>query len=625
MRKHSLTAALLAALLAVTACAAASTPAAPPPAGKGLAAGDIEPHPLLDSAFEMLEEGNVFVDRYNRLAGRQVVVRYRYGVPYFFGGKKEKLLLYPRAAWQDSRFFVSGQTYVYGFDCHGLTQWVYQANGWDHPKKIADTFGEQPVSGVRIPLMDIPFEAWHTVLPIGALLSIKGEHSNHIMMYVGTLRSYGFAGDGTDADLRPYLDYPLFIQSGYSPAAVRRNGQYIAQLNRPWKIYDTDGGVCVTIVGVPQQAAPLSAQAGHAAVRYFEVEGQELPVYDLSEKLAYYGWYPDTPPKALRTPKIANTRTLSGPGAGPAAAPAGRATSADAAAHTYGAGMLTLPSGPIQTHPVLDSAFEMLEEGNLFLRRYNELTGQTVVPRHQYGAPYLIGGDTERYLWAQRPAARSDSFFIEGQLYLGGFDSIGFTRWAYGQNGWRHPRGIRGITDMGRPIAGRIPLQHLPFDQWRTALPIGALFAVSEGAAHHIMLYIGTLENYGFTEDSLPPDMRPYLHYPLFIQCGKSPAAVRRGAAYIEALARAWPIRNTNGGVCVAMAGVPQQAAPVIGQAGGQAVRGFRLMGQEVTVVTLSEAAACAGWYPDGAPRPLRQPKKVNTETQPVPHAVKAR
>lgn len=624
MKKYSL---LLALMLLALSCVAHAGPDAPLPSATPapacpekvfLPTGTIRQHPLLDSAFEMLEQGNVFVERYNRLAHQNVVVRYQYGVPYFFGGRVERLLGFPRSAWQNSRFFVKGNIYVYGFDCFGLTQWIYKSNGWHHPEKISDTFNECANLTTRIPLMNVPFDRWREVLPIGALISLEGKYGNHIMLYVGTLHNYGFTGEDVGPALSPYLDYPLFIQSGNSLAAIKRNERYIAGLNRPWKVYDTDGGVCVSLVGVPQEAAPLAGQAGNLAIKFFNLRGQELLAYDISEKLAYYGWYPDTPPVRLRTPKVANAKTIPAP-LPPAANPAAAGRAAKAGSDACLTDVFTLPSGPIKGHPVLDSAFEMLEEGNLFLTRYNELAKKNVVARHQYGVPFFIGGSAERYILTQQFAGKSDSFFTEGRLYLSGFDSIGFTQWAYRQNGWKHYRSIRSMMDAKTNKTAHIHVKGLPYDQWRTVLPIGALFAMSEGYAHHVMIYIGTLENYGFTEDSLPAELRPYRRYPLFIQCGKSPAAIERNARYIEGLARRWTICNTVGGVNVCMLGVPQSAAPVIGQAGKEDVRGFRLLEQELTVFPLGEKAEYYGWYPDAAPTALSRPKKPNTETIPAP------
>lgn len=600
-----------------------------------LPVGTIQGHPLLDSAFEMLEEGNIFVERYNKLAHRHVVVRYQLGVPYFFGGKLERLIGRPRSAWQDSKFFVNGRIYVYGFDCHGLTQWIYKSNGWRHPEKISDTFKDRGNEHTRIPLMDVPFDMWRSVLPIGALLSLQGKSGNHIMMYVGTLENYGFTAEEVGSALAPYLHYPLFIQSGNSAAAIHRNERYIEGLNRPWTVYDTDGGVNVCLVGAPQSAAPLSEEAGNLDTRFFDLCGQELLAYDQTEKAAYYGWYPDTAPIQLKNPKVANAKTIPAPTASqPAQAQKAKAQKpavAKAAAtpapgtYVYNTDVQTLPSGPVKSHPLLDSAFEMLEEGNVFLTRYNELTHQKVVARFSLGVPNFIDGNAQRYLLTPRTADRDNRFFQKGRLYVSGLDNFTFTQWVYQQNGWKHFKSIRTMLDTKLNKDSHIHLKDLPYDEWRNVLPIGALMAMDEDYALHVMMYIGTLENYGFSEGSLPENMRPYLHYPLFIHCGLSPAAVERNKQYIKSLNRRWKIYDTNGGVSVCMVGVPDSAAPVVGQIGKKDIHGFDGIGQELSILTPGEKATFYGWYPDTAPQPLKKPKQVNTVTIVSPEATPSR
>ncbi len=260
-----------------------------------------------------------------------------------------------------------------------------------------------------------------------------------------------------------------------------------------------------------------------------------------------------------------------------------------------------LPDGPVRAHPVLASAFEMLEEGNFFLQRYNELTGSKVAARFPSGAPYLPGGESDRYILKQRPASRSDGFFEEGKLYLGGFDKIGFTRFVYKRSGLRHDRFIRGLLDADTRGVYRMDLKNLPPDKWREVLPVGALLAHREGPWYHVMIYIGTLQNYGFIEEELPAALRPCLQYPLFIRCDESPAAARRNEKVIEALARDWPIYNTNGGVHVCIAGVPAEAAAVVGQGTRHELRGFELAGQELMLFELGAGADFCGWYPQNA------------------------
>lgn len=280
--------------------------------------GPIKANPLLDSAFEMLEKGNLFVERYNQLANRHVVVRFELGVPYFFGGKLCRLLQKPYAAWQNSRYFVEGEKYIYGFDCHGFTKWVYEENGYEHPETIHKAISDYWSRNQHIWVMDVPYEEWHKILPIGALLAIEGNGGNHMMMYVGTLSNYGFTAEEVGKSLAPYLNYPLFIHSGNSLAAVERNQKYIDGLARPWRINNTDGGVNVCIVGIPNDVPPLSGKAGKQEIKYFDLMGQELLAYDLTLKPAYYGWYPTSEPRQLKTPKENNTETIPVPTVHPA-------------------------------------------------------------------------------------------------------------------------------------------------------------------------------------------------------------------------------------------------------------------------------------------------------------------
>ena len=47
---------------------------------------------VLTNAFTLLEEGNPFIERYNRITGENVQARMKQGVPYFWGGRAESHL-----------------------------------------------------------------------------------------------------------------------------------------------------------------------------------------------------------------------------------------------------------------------------------------------------------------------------------------------------------------------------------------------------------------------------------------------------------------------------------------------------------------------------------------------------
>lgn len=57
----------------------------------------------------------------------------------------------------------------------------------------------------------------------------------------------------------------------------------------------------------------------------------------------------------------------------------------------------------VQRNPILDTAFSCLEKDNIFLRRYNELTGADVQPLFEAGIPYFFGGQDTNKLFASYP------------------------------------------------------------------------------------------------------------------------------------------------------------------------------------------------------------------------------
>ena len=67
----------------------------------------IQPYAVLNHAFTVLEKGNPFTERYNRIAGQKVKARMAQGAPYFWGAQEDHLfakepdyVVVP--AWSDS-------------------------------------------------------------------------------------------------------------------------------------------------------------------------------------------------------------------------------------------------------------------------------------------------------------------------------------------------------------------------------------------------------------------------------------------------------------------------------------------------------------------------------------------
>lgn len=212
----------------------------------------------MNAALPLLEEGNPFIERYNVLTGSSLKALFKYGVPYFFGGTNAKTLMakYPEysslQAWQSSTFFHAGEWYVYGFDCGGFSQYVQaQQNKSEHPK-ISVMYSEGRCGRHIICSHKQNYPAWNTLfntLQYGDY--VVGHHGNynHIMVYMGTLRMYGYTEDELPK-LAAYLDYPLVIHSGTNPAYTERMNRYIKESGKNW-CKTTDGGVTVSLLSPP--------------------------------------------------------------------------------------------------------------------------------------------------------------------------------------------------------------------------------------------------------------------------------------------------------------------------------------------------------------------------------------
>ena len=111
------------------------------------AQAEVERSELLDTAFSMLEKDNAFLLRYNELTGANVEARFEYGLPYFYGGKHDQEIdgvplvftrepeYAKRVCWETTHFYRKDAYYLYGFDCSGYTQWIYDEVGYpEHPK-----------------------------------------------------------------------------------------------------------------------------------------------------------------------------------------------------------------------------------------------------------------------------------------------------------------------------------------------------------------------------------------------------------------------------------------------------------------------------------------------------------
>ena len=211
---------------------------------------------------------------------------------------------------------------------------------------------------------------------------------------------------------------------------------------------------------------------------------------------------------------------------------------------------------------VLDAALSMLEEGNPFLIRYNAETGAGIEPRFPLGCPYFWGGrDVEKILEPSFPAQSSD-YYNKDLLYLYGLDCSGLTRWIVSQAGYaRHDTISRLLNRSLYRDCVNYRAAKVAGEERAEALQVGDLLAVQHpSGGYHIAMYIGTLFDFGYTAETLPSDLAPYLYYPLLIHSTSSSDYYERYRLYLEKRG-ILGIQPPCGGVIVTLLDAPLSAA----------------------------------------------------------------
>ncbi len=270
----------------------------------------VQQDPLLDAAFSMLEEGNPILNRYNELTGAGVEPHFAYGLPYFFGGyyeykvKGEQLLFSrepeyaKRKCWEQTRFYDKNAYYLYGLDCSGYTRWIYNEVGWPRHDKLSamvNQWGKYQKQnhvyshreGYEMP----PYGELAPNLQLGDLL-VANAGARHVMMFIGTLREFGYTAE-TAPELADYLDYVLVIHSGPNPDYGARMQKYLdehADDDYYRNVKVPNGGVCVSIIGVPVEDAPHQVVDGKETYYYFDLDGYRLTIWDL-EAATTFCWF----------------------------------------------------------------------------------------------------------------------------------------------------------------------------------------------------------------------------------------------------------------------------------------------------------------------------------------------
>lgn len=267
---------------------------------------ETERNDILDTAFTLLEYFNPFVKRYEDLTGACVKPLFPLGVPYFYGGTSYNWMTqnypdyYAQKAWNDSIYYRSGLTYFYGFDCAGFARWLMRTcrrlNIGTIEEAIsfeAHQFGFHLYCNCSHPSA-VPMPAWNELsqtLRIGDMLAGKHGKTNHIMVYIGTLRDYGYTA-GEAPELAQWLDYPLVIHSSAHPAFGERFDLLIEEQPELYGMCTVpDGGVAISIIGVPWESAPNHSQYQLQDHAWFELENDcLLTLVDFSQ-YGKYCWY----------------------------------------------------------------------------------------------------------------------------------------------------------------------------------------------------------------------------------------------------------------------------------------------------------------------------------------------
>ena len=254
---------------------------------------------MLKNAFTVLEEGNPFVERYNRITGENVKARMAQGAPYFWGAQEDHLfakepeyVVVP--AWQDSpAYYKTGVLYMYGFDCVGFVKWVWKETyGQDMPARASlfkDTANQiRNTETGEGPLWDGCLE---TLIPGDLLLLEHTGGGHHIAIYMGTLRMYGYTAEEVP-ELADRLDVPLVIHCTTNAQVSDRFADLIAHgLPKYHCATVTDGGVCVSLLVNDPENAPGFVHQQNQDTRYYTLpDGTWLTVEDCGE-LDGYCWY----------------------------------------------------------------------------------------------------------------------------------------------------------------------------------------------------------------------------------------------------------------------------------------------------------------------------------------------
>ena len=244
---------------------------------------------LYDASLSLLEAGSPFIERYDETGESLMRPLLELGVPYYYAGRNEDKFLHVYYPQQTTRYYRDDRKYLCGLDCVGLTQLVLEKRGLPaHPSIPSLVFRGM---GTAVLSAAEP-EDWPLFLQPGDLIAID-HGSNHILMYLGTMRMFGWTEEDAGEAL-PVLDAPLVIHCGDNPFYYDRYEAYIRE--RGYRdTYPPDGGVTVSVVQRTTEEAPHHTEtAWGKEFGWYLADGSPLLVFPLEDCTAI-AWYDPVP------------------------------------------------------------------------------------------------------------------------------------------------------------------------------------------------------------------------------------------------------------------------------------------------------------------------------------------
>ena len=241
--------------------------------------------PVLDAGFVYLEDGNLFLTRYDDLAECLLTAQLPLGVPYYYAGRSEDKFLHRYHPETTTRYYQYENLYFCGLDCVGLTRLIYEKSGLERHPSIVDILHAGVGSAA---LRENDPALWPAFLRTGDLIGVQHGYY-HIMMYIGTLRQFGWTEE-TAGNAASVLDSPLVLHCGGNPFYYDRYKAYIKEMAFR-KTFPPDGGVTVAVIRPSIEGAPCSAVSPwEKRYGWYEIQGQPLLVFPLDD-CTQMAWY----------------------------------------------------------------------------------------------------------------------------------------------------------------------------------------------------------------------------------------------------------------------------------------------------------------------------------------------